>query len=333
MKIGSICYATDQGLGILAKDFFDNGVIDRFVIIPHGRRTDHPEWYPENTPVVPAKYLSRDPRVLDMIQDMDLMLFFETPFDWQLLKICREYKTKSILMPMYECMPKILPLYPDAFVNPSALDEEYYPDGPFIPIPVPERVPCRPRTRAKTFIHNAGHGGLKGRNGTQELYEAWDYVKSDAKLLIRCQDHSLPAKKNVDVLVGTFPYNEIWETGDVFIFPEKFNGLSLPLQEARAAGMLVMCADRFPMNNWLPREPLIPVQQYHKTSVAPRCNTFGEAVINPQDIAAKVDEVYNSDISDYSSSAIEWRQSMSWSNLKERYLTYFQSLLLERRPV
>ena len=40
----------------------------------------------------------------------------------------------------------------------------------------------------------------------------------------------------------------------MFVFPEKFNGLSLPLQEARAAGMLVLATDRFPMNTWLPRE-------------------------------------------------------------------------------
>ena len=31
MRVGTICYATDQGLGILAKSFYDNGIIGIYV--------------------------------------------------------------------------------------------------------------------------------------------------------------------------------------------------------------------------------------------------------------------------------------------------------------
>ena len=38
---GSIVYATEQGLGYLAKDFYDNGIIDLVCIERHSNRTNH----------------------------------------------------------------------------------------------------------------------------------------------------------------------------------------------------------------------------------------------------------------------------------------------------
>jgi hypothetical protein len=33
MKVGSLVYATDSGLGILAKSFYDNGIITRSMVV------------------------------------------------------------------------------------------------------------------------------------------------------------------------------------------------------------------------------------------------------------------------------------------------------------
>ena len=48
MIIGAKILATEQGLGIMAKQFYDNGVIDYVSIQPHGSRDNHYEWFKEN---------------------------------------------------------------------------------------------------------------------------------------------------------------------------------------------------------------------------------------------------------------------------------------------
>jgi hypothetical protein len=175
------------------------------------------------------------------------------------------------------------------------------------------------------FVHNAGHGGLRGRNGTEELIQAIRLVESPAKFIIRCQD-----KKNwppysellgkVELVNRTVPYDELWSEGDVFIFPEKFNGLSLPLQEAYASGMLVMGTNRFPMNTWLHSSPLITPSSYHRTQVSGRCNMFSEAVLDPVTIAAHIDKWYGKPITPYSLQGKEWAEKHSWEVLKPRYM-------------
>ncbi len=165
MKVGSLVFATDQGLGYLAKDFYDNGILSDVIMIQHGRRTNHTEWYPNST-LVPHRQISGE-YVKKFIRDMDVMLFFETPFDWNLLDYCKLVGTTSVLMPMHECTPDPLPSEPDYFLYPSLLEKRIWGEdrGQFISVPV--SVPWTRRLTAKTFVHNAGNGGLLGRNGTK----------------------------------------------------------------------------------------------------------------------------------------------------------------------
>jgi hypothetical protein len=192
-----------------------------------------------------------------------------------------------------------------------------------LPVPIPENVKWRLRTKAEVFICNAGNGGLGGRNGTKELLEAMRLVKSPIKLILRSQGNIEPINDpRIEVRIGTF--DDIWSEGDVFIFPEKFNGLSLPIQEAFASGMLVMTTNRFPNNTYLPVEPLIPVSEYKKERLAVE---FDSAVIKPEDIAHCLDSWYNLDITSYSLKGKEYNETNSWKNLKEKYLSVLQDTL------
>lgn len=340
MKVGTVCFTSDQGLGYLARDFYTHGIVTHPVILAHGRRTDHPEWYPPGTPFV-GNY--RAPDVFEHLSKCDVVLFFETAFDWQLIPRLSKAGVRTVLMPMIECMPDPLPSIPNLILCPSMLDfhvytkteQSYRPDvGMIRPtmavrtdvcfLPVPVNVPWRQRTRCEVFVHNAGNGGLRGRNGTRQLLDALlRYVKSPARFIIRSQDtnwHEWKGWKDVDIRVGTFPQETLYDEGDCFIFPEKFNGLSLPLQEARAAGMLVMATDRFPMNTWLPTDPLIKPEGYVRTRIAPHLSEFDEAVVSPKMIAAKIDEMYGVDITTFSQEGRAWAARNSWKELAPRYL-------------
>ncbi len=344
LRVGSTVYNCVQGLGVLAKDFYDHGIVtDPVIIRRDGLRSRPPQhdWYPADTPSCPIGRIPSADIVKRWKRDgVGVALFFETPFDWNLLALCRDAGIKTALMPMHECMPARLPRVPDLMICPSLLELQIYRErkgfpSAFLPVPVDRaKVPWRKRERALTFVHNAGHGGLKGRNGTREVVEAMRHVTVPCEVILRTQgDSALPVPlrgrgttARVTQHVGDYPYGELWRDGDVFLFPEKFNSLSLPLQEARAAGMLVMCGDRFPMNTWLPKDYLIPVQGYSRNKIGPPYLEFDEAVFDPHVIAAKIDEWYGQDISAYSEAGREWAALHSWSALKPAYTAALEAL-------
>jgi hypothetical protein len=82
--------------------------------------------------------------------------------------------------------------------------------------------------------------------------------------------------------------------------------------------MLVIASDRYPMNTWLPREPLIPVAGYDTAA------HFGieveRAVLRAEDIAAAIDRWYDADITDYSRQGRKWAQENSWERWHQAYL-------------
>lgn len=308
LNIGSVVYATEQGLGRLAKAFYDNGVISKVLIQKHSRHDEHTEWYQEWKYLHPENYNW-------FLEGLDAVLFLETPFDWKLLIRARERGIKTILMPD-ECTPYPLRYEPDIILCPSLLEMEYNKDKNAHFIPFPITYPWKLREKARVFIHNAGHGGLGGRNGTQELLNAMPMVKSPIELRIRTQSnayHSSDPRVTIDH--RTLPYGELFTEGDVFIFPDKFAGLSLPLQEAFSAGLLVMTTDRFPLNTWLPKEPLIPVERYQKEKLGV---AFDYAIIDPSAIASKIDEWYNTDITQFSLMGKEFGQRNTWQNFKDK---------------
>lgn len=336
MNVGTLCFATQRGLGYLAKSFYDNGIVNNVVVLEHSTLPTQTQWY--NCEIV------KNPRasiqfLKEFIEQQDLMLFFETPFDWELISICKQVGTKSVLMTMYECTPAVIPHTPDLFLCPSLLDMEIFSEcrhnrATFIPVPVD--VSWNLRTKAKRFVHNSGHIGLRNRSGTDTLLQSIKHIESPIELTIRSQSANLYnlLKQYPDVLddsrvtifVGNHDYLSLREGFDVCVSIEKFNGLSLPLQECRAAGMLVITTDRFPTNTWLPVEPLVPVSSYSKARVGSNYMTFEEANVDPIAVAKTIDEWYDKDITEYSLSGKVWAEENSWKVLKPQYIKVFESL-------
>lgn len=310
-KVGSIVFATDQGLGIMAKSFYDNGIIDKVLIVKHSKHENHYEWYGDNW---------RDLSHIDwLLEDIDTLFLFETPFDWSVIPRARAKGIKVILQPN-ECTPYPGWFEPDIYHCPSLLEMDNFSKHTTHFLPYPTKVPFKMRNKALTFIHNVGHGGLLGRNGTKELIDAMEWVKSPIKLIIRSQDKTfVPRDPRIELRMGTVPYEELWKEGDVFIFPDKFAGLSLPLQEAYASGMLVITGDRYPLNTWLPKSPLIPIKEFTEKKIGNGI-PLEYAVYDPKIIAQVIDGWYNKDIKEFSLRGKKFAKENSWEVLKPKYI-------------
>lgn len=332
MRCGTVTYATSQGISHLSKSFYDAGVITDVMVFRHGSRPSHMEWYPYATELVNRPF--NGPAVDAFLSRVDVMMFFENPFDWGFLQYCRDRGKKTVIVPMYECTPVRRPFEPDKWICPSKLDLEYFPGSPYLPIPVDEPR-WELRTRARRWLHNGGNLGLREHKGTRQILQAMQHVKSPISLTVRAQDDAglhkiiaeVPSCKRDPRI--TFHYGQhdratLFDEHDVFVMAEKYNGLSLPLAEARAAGMVVVTSDRFPMNDWLPTSFLIRVNKYIKAKVGGPYNEYDEAVVEPELIAAMIDYAYyygeTIGMTDYSLSACEWYETMSWETLKPRWI-------------
>ena len=308
---GTVNFATEQGLGLQARSFIEHGIIDKIVVARHAVYDNHPEWYAPRQLAVSVE---------ELLGTCQRLVFMEQTFgcEWA-IKRARRDGIQTVLVTHYEFtgeLPKEVPF--DVLVAPSSEDLAHYPSAVRLNIPVD--VVWKQRHTARVFVHNAGHGGVKGRNGTQELLAAMAYVKSPLKLIVRVQPnaHQQGIGSNdprVEVRHGSAPYGELFDEGDVFVLPDKFGGSFLPMQEAFAAGMPVMASDR-PNNRWLPNELLIPVERYVDDMIR---IPIKSAVINPRTLAAKLDEVYGQDISGVSWTGKGWAARNDWDALRGAY--------------
>ena len=335
-EIGMTAYGTDQGLGYLAKSFYDAGVSSEILLVHHGKRKTHPEWY-NNQAVDITKMPIKGKEVGKVLQAIDIMLFFETPFDWNLPNLCTKYGVKTVMMPMYEWYPKDKLGVFDLMLCPSRLDQDYFPGSPLFQPPVDPST-WSLKTEARRFVHNAGNVGHRQHKGTLELLHAVKYIESDLTLTIRAQDvpyfNTLLAKvpgivenPRVNLELSTVPHEDLYRSHDVAVVPEKFNGLSLPLQEAYAAGLLVMTTNRYPANTWLPTQPMIPVESTHKAKIGGGYLEFDECVLDPRTIAATMDEWYGKEITGYSLEALRWARLHSWELQKPKLMEILEGVL------
>lgn len=322
MNVGSIGYDCHSGLAHLLRAFHREGVVNRVLIVPHRHYRRHPEWYPDAFSI----------RTADQFLDgLDVLLLFENAWHWSVAKEAKEKGIRIILIPNYEYTPHPIPVEPDLVLCASLLDVDLYSERyktAFLPIPA-EGGTWRKRTKAVEFIHNAGHGQHDYAKGTPEILEAMRLVKSPVRLLCRGQPGERRIRElfqknrdmpNVEFVLDDVPDGELYARGDVFLYAEQYNGMSLPLQEAHAAGMLVMTTNRYPANTWLPNDPLIPVKGYRRYRVGSGYLEFDRAIIDPVDIAATIDTWYGQDISLLSMAGKQWAERCSWENLKPLYM-------------
>ncbi len=346
-RVGSVVYSTEQGLGHLAKDFYKEGVINDVLIFQHTSRTNNYHWYERPDGSLPhiitnRPFFRHHKNVCQQFLDkVDVVLFFETPFDWDFMKQCRLAKKKVVLMMMYEWFPLNPPVLPDLILCPSKLDADYAKQSGFehkyIPVPVPREVSSlyRPRERANRFLYSGGNMGCRhDSRGAKTVLESLDFIDPEIQITYRVQDskgfslldingvHLSKKYPNVNFEIGGVPYLEQWEDHDVLIAPEKYNGLSLPLQEAKAVGMYVITTNRYPTNTWIDFPLGFNPVGISRGNVGGAYNEIDICEVSPLEVAYTVNELYknHNSIEEDTRRSASWLDSMSWDYLKPEYL-------------
>ena len=272
------------------------------------------------------------------LEDLDVVFTCETVYDYYLIKKARERGIKVVLQYNFELLDHVrepkLPR-PDLFMAPSLWRYDDVKIGPkvFLPVPVDrEKIKPVPRTSANTFLHVGGNPAMEDRNGTQVTMDAWNWVKSGAKLIVRSQTgHYKSQNPNVTIKRGSIPnYADLYTQGDVFILPRKFGGLCLPLNEALSAAMPIIMTDLEPQNEFLPREVLIPAGKAKEVMTKMMIDVFEP---NKGTIAETVDMLHGSPelVQDLSERSNTVADMISWDTLRPLYEDTFAQVVEGRQ--
>lgn len=114
-----------------------------------------------------------------------------------------------------------------------------------------EDFPFKERTQAKNFVFINGNGGYKMRKASDVVFEAFS-MPGSPPLTVYTQQSEMIAKNisdNIIIVDKNFPERkDVYDDGDVFLFPSYWEGLCHGIYEGQAVGGLVITTDHPPMN-------------------------------------------------------------------------------------
>lgn len=317
------------GLGNQCQDWIKHLPIDK-VLVVWTRNQFNPEIYAGKEMLVAERGIPSLKEIDWLLEDLDVVLTIETPYNWNLISRAKEKGVKSVIAPNYEWIPKIVPVQPDLWLCYNPITSNYIPwdNKKFVIQPIDTGMfPFKKRKKAKTFLFNNGAGGVHGRNSLQEFLQAIPFIKSDIKIIINSQVPFQPINDSrVQANVGSQPIKDIWKEGDVFLHIRKFGANSLPINEAMAQGLPVIGMNRQPENLFFDQKFLIEPDGLHSLECREDVRPVEACVVNPLKIAKKIDEIANTDISEESKAVRKEADKISWKNQKNNWIKTLEEL-------
>lgn len=275
MKLGLIARADSRGLGIQTRAVHDHLHPVKTMVINCGSAKPLPlrhDWYPD------ALWIYGLPKASDFaswLPGLDAVYTAETPYSHSLFSEAERFGVRSVLHVNPEFLDHIRKPYlpkPSLFACPTKWMWERIPQTKeLLPVPVAtEHFTPQSAQRATNFLHVVGRPAIHDRAGTADLLLALESVHVDINVTITCQEtgyvktlmsaHDIHLPDNITLTVADGDvenYADLYTGHHVMVSPRRFGGLSLPMQEACAAGMPVIATQVSPNTDWLPTDWLV----------------------------------------------------------------------------
>lgn len=328
MNLGLIVRRDWTGLGVQTKDYYDHLKPKKTLVIdlsPYNGNPQNLDWYP-NEPVVlgfPTKK-----QIQRFLSGLDVVLTAETPYNYELYSIAKTMGVRVANVINWEFFDHLVyPHYPlpDILIMPSTwhlekaqqFAEEHNIKCVHIHHPVDRnKIKFRKRTTSKMF-HIAGKPATQDRNGT------WDFMRAvpDGRVATQSEDLAKQIRmryRHSNVFTNIQDQNQLYSLGDVLVFPRKYGGNCLPLNEALSAGCPVIMPDVSPNNYLLPKEWLVPAKIVGSFTPREKIDIYQ---IDEQALQKKINWFKTeANIEEESEKASKIADSISWETLKSKYL-------------
>lgn len=332
MRLGITAYPTPTGLGYQTKSYYKHlnpTKVMEIDLTGYNGMQKH-DWFPNAQKVVGYP---KHHDMVEFLRDLDVVLFAETPLNYDFYTIARDMGVKTATVINWEFFDHIakpeLPL-PDLFIMPSVWHLEdmqtfgHQNGVPVVQIHHPvdlDELPFRER-QTTTFMHIAGNPAVNDRNGTELFLQACpdgtvttqnnDLAVTYSRLYRHCTMH-----------LGIEDQKVLYQLADIMVLPRKYGGNCLPMNEALASGMPVIMPDISPNNHLLPKEWLVPATLVDRFEPRTVIDIYE---VNPSDLFAKLEWFRGANIQQQSRLAYEIAQNISWENLKSKYEEALQTL-------
>lgn len=332
MRVGLIARTEDRGLGNLTWEWAQHMRPDRvMIVVPEhqipqriGRYT---EW-----PLLIQKWdhhgdgRLNEEKTREWLRGLDVVYSAETFYDWRICTWARELGVRTVchVMPEYyrhgHANP---PPTPDAWWTPTRWRLDLLAPGTrVVPVPVAlERFPAPTTTeQPPRWLHIAGAPAAADRNGTRLLLGALFYLRAEHCVKIRTQERRMViprAGRRVHLEVVTEPAREYWDLygdADLMVLPRRYAGLSLPAQEAMAAGLALAMSDVEPQaSEW----PILPIGAVANGRIRTAAGPIELVAMSPRDLADRMDEIARDamTIAHARAESRRWAHHNSWERL------------------
>jgi glycosyltransferase involved in cell wall biosynthesis len=335
VRLAIIVRADQTGLGYQTKSYYKHLKPHKTVVIDISNLNGNEQYYDWYKDAHIYKGIPNDEQCRQIINDTDVLLTAETPYNLNLFKIARENGVKTVCVENPEFFdgfkyPQLQ--LPDLIILPSVWKENEIRQfaekrgTKVVQIHHPVDLNNFNYQTRKThrFMHIAGTPAVLDRNGT------WDFLQAKQDGIITTQNEQLAKHIKMRysrsrIITGVNDNRLLYTYGDILVMPRKYGGNCLPLNEALATGMPVIMPDIEPNNNILPKEWLV---RANKTGyIEPRGEVVDIYSIDIQQLKEKINWFETQDIQKLSEQAYEIAKTISWDTLKPKYFDVLEALL------
>lgn len=362
MKLGLWGARMDNsGLGMQTWEFFRNlkpfktlvvdiSPLERFAdrkLAQYPERYDTKDLVDKDAPEMQVSYIQGIPNeqdIRDFLTGLDVVFIAESAYNMSFYQIARQMGVKTAVQYNYEFFDwfgNSIWEAPDLFIAPSTwhyddvqqLCDQKNIKHVYLHCPVArEKIQRRYIDSAITFVHIAGRPAANDRNGTYSFLNAIALAEDDLKGRVYTQDKALANEikaeyPSIDVKVNTTDYTDIYKKGSVLVLPRKYGGNCLPMNEALAAGMPVIMSKLSPQIDFLPEQWLVPAQETD-IDFAPRFK-LPVYEVDPAALMLKMrwfKSMGHKELLDQSNMADYLAQTISWKEMKPKYVEVFEAL-------
>lgn len=340
MRLGLIARADNTGLGNQTWAFARHLDFERVLVVDMGHHGRTPvqrlERFGEPWAVLRDDELG--PKVwAEFVKGLDAIYTAETPYEPGLIPIAQALGTRVIVHVNPEFYKPDWAHY-DIVVLPSTWRANLIDHHAILPTPADLPEPHE-ATSALRWLHIGGTQATGDRNGTRLLRQVLGHVRHPAEFTVRSQRPMATGAwgaRSRDVRVRTevtdiASTEELYAGQDALVLPRRYGGQCLPMQEAAARGMAVVCLDRPPENAWGTE----PAMAYRQPDLRLSTGQIDRWTASPAHIAQVVRRL--SDPAEYAAAtkkARAWAESISWDALREDWLHVFEGRpdLVRYRP-
>ena len=239
-----------SGLATMTREFCREMRAGKALILSYATRGATDATGIENATVIEPNQLTLD-FAMRWLEGVDTLVGFETLYSTFVVSAAMKSKTRLVMFPMWECSPQYVDMC-DLLIALSDRDAEHYKQSVRVEWPVSRERYMKSDVSYPpiSFVHNAGSLGYHGRNGTEDIIAASRYLDGTNAMLFVRSGETLPASWQDRASIGSCVFSSDWvprerlyHNADVFVFPMRFPGLSLPLIEAAACRIPTIVAD------------------------------------------------------------------------------------------